>query len=98
MKYHLLERKQDIQAKESISSPISDTSSPVQPKHIVSNEVGGLDTALNSLREIVILPLLYREEIEYLRIDVPRGIYPFSPKQINNQEYYLKDLQELVKH
>lgn len=62
-----------------IGSSLADVDPMKIDNKITFEEVGGLETYIQSLKEMVLFPLLYPEVFEKFSIQAPRGVLFYGP-------------------
>ncbi len=62
-----------------VTAPVPVPTAPVIDPDTVWQSIGGLESHVQSLKECVLLPLLYPEVFERLKIEPPRGLLLYGP-------------------
>ena len=88
-----------------IGSSLADVDPMAVDKSVTFEQVGGLETYIRSLKEMILFPLLYPEVFQKFGIQPPRGVLFYGPpgkqsfEMFNIMNFILKNVvnQERVK-
>lgn len=73
-----------VKDRKSVGSSLADVDPMKVDRNVTFEQVGGLETYIRSLKEMVLFPLLYPEVFEKFSIQAPRGVLFYGPPGISD--------------